>query len=224
MTAAAYTVRVNTTNRARRYQLIIFDFDGTLADSAHWMIRTFNDIAGQFGLRRSTEEEIDMLRGRSNAEIVRHMGVPLWKIPRIASEMRKRVAADIDQIKLFPGVDEMLRVLQEAGVHLAIVSSNSEANVRRVLGATNASRINTYDCEAAMFGKARKLRAVMRRAGIAPEMTLYVGDETRDIEAAREVHVDAAAVTWGYAKREILAEFAPTLTFNALSDLHALAS
>jgi len=188
------------------------------------MIRTFNEIAGQFGLRRSTEEEIDMLRGRSNAEIIRHLGVPLWKIPRIASEMRKRVAADIDQIKLFPGVDEVLGVLHARGLHLAIVSSNSEANVRRVLGPTNAAKIATYDCEAAMFGKARKLRAVMRRAGQASAATLYVGDETRDIEAAREVNANSAAVTWGYAKAEALARYNPTLTFNTVTELKLLAT
>jgi phosphoglycolate phosphatase len=218
----AYTVDVNAPINARRYQLVIFDFDGTLADSAHWTIRTLNEISGKFGIRHVSEQEIDMLRGRSNTEIVRHLGVPLWKLPKIANEMRKRVAADIDQIKLFPGIREMLRALHAGGIHLAIVSSNSEANVRQVLGPETAQLIATYDCEAAMFGKARKLRAVMRRAAVTPATTLYIGDETRDIEAAREVRVDSAAVTWGYAKPEILNAFAPTLTFNAVSELHSL--
>jgi phosphoglycolate phosphatase len=73
-----------------------------------------------------------MLRGRSNTEIVRHLGVPLWKLPRIAAEMRRRIAADIAQIRLFAGVDDMLRALDERDLRLAIVSSNSEENVRRV--------------------------------------------------------------------------------------------
>jgi phosphoglycolate phosphatase len=205
------------------YQLVVFDFDGTLADSASWMIRTLNEIAGQFGLRRVGDAEVQMLRGRSNMEIVRHLGVPLWQLPRIAAEMRRRIAADIAQIQLFAGVADALRALDENDVRLAIVSSNSEENVRRVLGAANAARIDVFDCSAAMFGKARKLRSVMQRLSIAPQRTLYVGDETRDIEAAREVNAASGAVTWGYAKAEILAAFAPTLTFNAMDEIATLA-
>lgn len=204
------------------YRLIIFDFDGTLADSASWMIRTLNDIAGQFGLRRVSDAEVQMLRGRSNTDIVRHLGVPLWKLPKIAAEMRRRIAADIEQFKLFAGVDAMLRSLDERGVQLAIVSSNSESNVRRVLGEENAVRIDAFDCSAAMFGKAGKLRSVMRRLGMDPRATLYVGDETRDIEAAREIGVASGAVTWGYAKPDILATFKPTLTFEDMDDLARL--
>jgi len=204
------------------FRLVIFDFDGTLVDSAGWMIRTLNDIAGQFGLRRVSEEEVRMLRGRSNTDIVRYLGVPLWKLPRIATEMRRRIAADIAQFKLFAGVEDMLRTLDERGLQLAIVSSNSEDNVRRVLGAASAARIDTFECSAAMFGKARKLKAVMQRLRTEASTTLYVGDETRDIEAAREVRVASGAVTWGYANADILATFAPTLTFDSFADIVAL--
>jgi phosphoglycolate phosphatase len=204
------------------YQLVIFDFDGTLADSGDWMVRTLNEIAGQFGLRRVSEQEVDMLRGRSNREIVRYLGVPLWKVPRIATEMRRRIAEDAEQIKLFPGVERLLETLHERGVTLAIVSSNSETNVRRILGPHNAARIAMFDCEAAIFGKARKLRAVMKKFRVAPEATLYVGDETRDIEAAQEVRVASGAVTWGYAKSDILFNFKPTLTFRSMQDIATL--
>jgi phosphoglycolate phosphatase len=206
-----------------RYQLLIFDFDGTLADSGSWMIWTLNDIAGQFGLRRVSEEEVAMLRGRSNDEIVRYLGVPLWKLPGIAAEMRRRIAKDVDRIKLFAGVDEFLGRLDETGVRLAIVSSNSEDNVRRILGAKNASRIDTFECSASMFGKARKLRTVMKRLGAIPSTTLCIGDETRDIDAAREVGAASGAVLWGYAKAEILERFAPNHVFQTFDEIAALA-
>jgi phosphoglycolate phosphatase len=206
-----------------RYQLFIFDFDGTLADSAEWMIRTLNDVAGQFGMRQVSDAEIEMLRGRSNTEIVRYLGVPMWKLPGIATEMRRRIARDLDQIKLFKGVDELLRSLDEANVRLAIVSSNSEANVRQILGPANASRIDAFECSASMFGKAHKLRAVMKRLQIDARATLCVGDETRDIEAAREVRAASGAVLWGYATAEILQKFTPTHTFATLPDILTVA-
>jgi len=206
-----------------RYQLLIFDFDGTLADSADWMIRTLNEVAGQFGLRQVTDAEIAMLRGRSNAEIVRYLRVPMWKLPGIAAEMRRRIARDLDRIKLFEGVDELLRSLDEANLRLAIVSSNSEENVRHILGAANASRVDAFECNASMFGKAHKLRAVMKRLQTGPTATLCIGDETRDIEAAREVQAASGAVLWGYATPAILQKFAPTHTFATLPDIIAVA-
>lgn len=205
-----------------RYELLIFDFDGTLADSADWMIRTLNEVAGQFGLRQVSQDEIAMLRGRSNTEIVRYLGVPMWKLPRIAAEMQRRVAGDVHRFELFTGVDELLRSLDEADIRLAIVSSNSEDNVRRILGETNAKRIDSFECSASIFGKAHKLRTVMRRLQIDASRTLSIGDETRDLEAAREVGVASGAVCWGYATPEILARFAPTHTFATLSDIAAL--
>lgn len=202
-----------------RYRLLIFDFDGTLADSGNWMIRTLNDVAGQFGLRQVSDEEVAMLRGRSSADIIRYLRVPVWKLPGIAAEMRRRVARDLDQIHLFDGVDALLQTLHARGAQLAVVSSNSEDNVRQLLGAANAARFATFECSASMFGKAHKLRAVMKRLQIAPATTLCIGDETRDIEAAREVGAASGAVTWGYATADILRQSAPTHVFESLAQI-----
>jgi phosphoglycolate phosphatase len=206
------------------YRLILFDFDGTLADSADWMIRTFNAMAPQFGLRSVTEAEVEMLRGRSNREIVSYLGVPMWKVPRIAAEMTRRVAAQADSISLFEGTGAMLQTLHAAGIRLAIVSSNAEDNIRRILGADNAALISDYDCGASLFGKSSKLRNVLRRSGIAPREAICIGDETRDIEAAREAGMDSGAVLWGYAKPDVLRTFQPSRTFESMSSLAALAN
>ena len=205
------------------YRLVIFDFDGTLADSADWMIRTFNDMAKQFGLRQVTTSEVDMLRGRTNREIVSYLGVPMWKLPSIANAMRRRVAADAEQIPLFAGIGEMLQTLKAAGVRTAIVSSNDEENIRRILGPANAALIDDYECGASLFGKARKLRAVLDRNGVAAHEAISIGDETRDIEAAREARIPSGAVLWGYAKEDVLRSLKPSLTFTSMTEIAALA-
>jgi phosphoglycolate phosphatase len=207
-----------------RYRLLIFDFDGTLADSGNWMIRTLNDVAEQFGLRRVSDEEVAMLRGRSSTEVIRYLRVPVWKLPGIAAEMRRRVARDLDQIELFDGVAATLQTLHARGFKLALVSSNAEDNVRRLLGAANAACFDAFECSASMFGKPHKLRAVMKRLGTAPAQTLYIGDETRDIDAAREVGAASGAVTWGYATPEILRQSAPTHVFESFAQIAQLES
>jgi phosphoglycolate phosphatase len=76
------------------YKLVIFDFDGTLADSAGWLFGVLDQVADRHGFRRTSDAEIAMLRGRDNREIVRHLSAPAWKLPRIAAHMPRRAARD----------------------------------------------------------------------------------------------------------------------------------
>lgn len=201
------------------YRLIIFDFDGTLADSAAWFAGAFNGVARRFGFREIDAAEMAELRGRPNREVVARLGVPPWKLPFIAAHVRKLASEAAPSIALFPGVDDMLRRLADRGVKLAIVSSNSEATIRKVLGPELAGLIAHYGCGASIFGKAAKFRQVIRKAGVAEADVLSVGDEVRDIEAARKLRLAAGAVTWGYATAEILQAQRPCAMFETTDDV-----
>lgn len=205
-------------NGVSRYELVIFDFDGTLADSAAWMMRAVNPMARRYGFKTVTDEEIEMLRGRSTREVIRYLGVSPWKLPLIARAGKKLMAADAHTIPLFPETAKMLRALHDAGVKIAVVSSNSEDVIRRVLGPELADLISLYACGASLFGKARKFKQVTAR-GVSRDKVICIGDETRDIEAARAVGLDCGAVGWGYAKPSILAEHRPTVSFNSMSEI-----
>jgi phosphoglycolate phosphatase len=204
-----------------RYDLVIFDFDGTLADSAEWTLGILNQVAERYGFRQVSEAETAMLRGWDNRAVIRYLGVPAWKLPLIANHMRKLAARDAGQIRLFPGVDALLARLSGAGVRLAIVSSNAEENVRRILGPANSALIAHYACGASIFGKAAKFRQVLRASGIARSRTLCIGDEARDIEAAVAERLACGAVTWGYATPELLRAQEPTLLFRSLDEIGA---
>ena len=201
-----------------RYELVIFDFDGTLADSAAWMMRAVNPMARRYGFKTATDEEIEMLRGRSTREVIRYLGVSPWKLPLIARAGKKLMAADAHMIPLFPETSRMLRALHEAGVKIAVVSSNSEAVIRRVLGEELGNLVSLYACGASLFGKARKFKQVTRQ-GVSRDKIICIGDETRDIEAARAVGLDCGAVNWGYAKPSILAQHRPTVSFSTMSEI-----
>lgn len=201
-----------------RYELVIFDFDGTLADSAAWMMRAVNPMARRYGFKTVTDDEIEMLRGRSTREVIRYLGVSPWKLPLIARAGKKLMAADAHTIPLFPETARMLRALHEAGVKIAVVSSNSEAVIRRVLGEELGNLVSLYACGASLFGKARKFRQVTRQ-GVSRDKIICIGDETRDIEAARAVGLDCGAVGWGYAKPSILAQHGPTVSFSSMSEI-----
>lgn len=207
------------TSRSRPYRLVIFDFDGTLADSAGWVLHALTDVAGIYNFRRISADEAAMLRGWDNRAIIRYLGVPFWKLPAIARHMRARMAAEADRILLFPGAEGTLRGLVEAGATLAIVSSNAEGTVRRILGPALSAEIAAFECGASLFGKARRFRRVLRRLGVPPGEAIAIGDEGRDIEAARAAGIDTGAVTWGYATAALLATRRPTVTFERMDEL-----
>lgn len=201
------------------YRLVIFDFDGTLADSADWFISMVNQVAEKFRFRKITEEEIEMLRGRSSREVVAYMKVPAWKMPFIARHTRKLVAENISEMSLFPGADQMLMSLADRGIMIALVSSNAEANVRKILGPTCADLISHYACGASIFGKSPKFREVLRRTKVAKSEVISIGDETRDIEAATDVGLASGAVTWGYTRPDILANHKPTYLLDTMDQV-----
>jgi phosphoglycolate phosphatase len=201
------------------YRLVIFDFDGTLADSFPWFLSVVNRVAGEFGLSGVPPEEVDALRRLSARELVRRQNVPAWMIPQIALRLRELMTAELDRISPFPGVAELIDDLALAGVQTALVTSNSAVNARAILGPACAGRFDHFECGASIFGKPAKFRRVVRRAGVAAAETLCVGDELRDHEAARAARLDFGAVAWGYTAPEALQAVGPDHFFPTVEAL-----
>lgn len=199
-------------------KLAIFDFDGVLCDSAAWFVKELNGLASRHGFRALSDDEVQRLRGRPTREVVRHLRVAPWRMPAIARDLRARMGADADRIGLFDGAGETLSALRAAGVQLAVVSSNSEDNIRRILG-PHADAVARFDCGAGLFNKAGKFRRVMKALGATPADTVSIGDEVRDIEAARKAGVRAFAVSWGYAVRDALTAARPDAVCDDFDDL-----
>jgi phosphoglycolate phosphatase len=149
--------------------------------------------------RRIEDIDVEMLRGKSSREVIRYLKVPIWRMPAIARDLRKLKSESVDTIPLFAGVDLMLRKVSQSGVVLAVVSSDSEPNVRQALG-KNAELISRFACGASLFGKAANYKAVLKRTGIPAAEAICIGDEVRDGEAATQAGIDFGAVSWGYAK------------------------
>lgn len=202
----------------RSYKLIVFDLDGTLSDSFPWFLSVAASVADRHGFK--CIDDVQAMRGKTTAEIIQALEVPLWRLPWIARDMRRLKSQSLHQIPLFTGVPEMLAALAHRGLTLAVVSSVSEQNARRALGPA-ASQPSHFACGAALFGKARKFKQVMTAAGFAAEATLAIGDEVRDAEAAKAAGIDFAAVGWGYATVDALAKTGPVTVFASVGEIAA---
>jgi phosphoglycolate phosphatase len=201
------------------YQLVIFDSDGTLADTLPWMRSVFNELAEEHGFRKVEAHEYESFRDLHGSALLKALELPLWKLPRVVSGMRKKMGCHIESLSLFPGVDAMLQRLSARGLKLAIVSSNSRANVERILGPRRAVLVNHYACGVSMFGKAARLRTVLRTGGIAPHQVIYIGDEIRDAHAARAAGIAFGAVAWGQHSVAALQAQNPKEFFHAVHEI-----
>jgi phosphoglycolate phosphatase len=136
----------------------------------------------------------------------------------IARYVRTRMAADVDQIGLFPGAGEVIDQLADAGLRLAVVSANGEATIRTVLG-PHVRRISAVSGGVSLFGKRGKLLRMSRLAGVEPRRVMVIGDEIRDLNAAKAARMAFGAVSWGLTRPEAMEAGKPAAVFRQMSDI-----
>ena len=187
---------------------LIFDFDGTLADTLPRIVTISNRLATEFGHRQIQEEDIEALRGQRSRDVLRWLKVPLLKIPILAHRFKAELRKEIHLVKPILTVRMVVAQLQPRYL-LGIVTSNSEANVHAFLAANDMGYFTFVRSATGLYSKSSVLSRVVREQGLTKAETLYVGDEVRDIEAARACGIDTIAVTWGGNNAEKLAQMNP---------------
>jgi phosphoglycolate phosphatase len=203
------------------YKLVIFDFDGTLADSFGWFLDTFDAIADRFDFKRLDRDRIEDFRHLDARALMRLHGVPMWKVPMIAAHARTLQGRNLDTIRPFDGLAEVIGGLKANDIAVAVVTSNARGNVETVLGPELTAQIDYFACGSSLFGKAGKFKALLQSFHLAPQEVLAIGDELRDIAAARAAGIKAGAVTWGYTAASRLAAERPDYLFATPADIIA---
>jgi phosphoglycolate phosphatase len=201
-------------------KVIIFDFDGTIADTVDALVSIANRLAKEFGYVQITPEELALLRNLTSREIINYSGISVFKIPFLVKKVKGELKSRIQELKPIPGMKEALINLKNAGHHLGIITSNSKDNVTEFL------RINELDnlfefiySGITIFGKTTIINNVLKQKQLQPEEVIYVGDETRDIEASKKANIKVVAVTWGFNSPEVLAKQNPNYLIHHPSEL-----
>lgn len=202
-----------------KYRLAIFDFDGTLANTQVFFAGIFNEIALRHRLRQIDPAEVESLRHLNVRQMMQHIGLSRWKLPWVTRSFLKAMHLKADEIALFPGVEDLLQSLHRESISLAIVSSNSEKNIRRILGDGSSHLFSQFQCGVSIFGKARRIRKVVRSFCSSQDQAIYIGDQTTDAEAAKSCNVAFGAVSWGFETAETLSKSEPDVLFDSVESL-----
>jgi phosphoglycolate phosphatase len=201
------------------HRTLVFDFDGTIADTLGETRRIFNLIAPDYGIRQVAEEELDSLRHLSLKDLLNHLNIPKRRVPALISRGTGMMRGNITQLQLIAGMADALVELRRHADSLGILTSNATANVDLFLETHGLrDQFDFISSTSKLTGKAKHLKAIRKTFSLRPEEMLYIGDELRDVKASQKAGIPIAAVTWGFNSRESLAASKPDYLFDRPSD------
>lgn len=203
---------------------IIFDFDGTIANTLDKVVEIYNRyLAPEFNSTPISSNDLEKIRNSRFQDVYKSYNIPWIKLPLIVLRGRQLFKNEIPNIKPIDGIQLALKQLRAYGHSLGILTSNSSQNVRDFLVKYNLEGIFDFvDSEKNLFGKHNSLSKLLKRHQLKKEQVIYVGDETRDIEATHKVGITMIAVTWGFNKKEILKGLNPDFIIDEPKQLPEL--
>ncbi len=205
------------------YKTLVFDFDGTIADTLGETRLIFNRIAPDYGIRQVAEHELDQLRHLSLKDLLDHLKIPKRRVPALITRGTTMMRGNITQLQLIDGMPEVLVELRRHVRSFGILTSNATANVDLFLRTHGLrEQFDFISSTSKLTGKAKHLRAIRKTFSLENEELLYIGDELRDVKASQKAGIPIAAVSWGFNSRQSLAAAKPDYLFDRPSDFLTL--
>ncbi len=205
------------------YNALIFDFDGTIADTIKEGTRIYNLLARENGFREVHGDEIPHLRTLDTKHLIRELRISKRKIPMLLAKGRTLLKGRIRELPLIGGMETTLPNLRNDAEFFGILTSNAVENVEAFLDAHGLSDLFSFiSTTSKLTSKAKHLRSIARTFSLEAPQMLYIGDEIRDIRAARKAKIAAAAVTWGLNSRAALEAENPRYLVDSPAELETI--
>jgi phosphoglycolate phosphatase len=199
---------------------ILFDFDGTLAETLMLIHTVFNQLSPVYGYRQMPEEDIEIHRHRSVRGFLKHFEIPLWKLPVIAIHARRLMHDEIHEVHPPKGLVEVLNKIHDSGRYtMSILTSNHRKNVLKFLAEHSMGWFDEVQATHGVLSKKRRVKKYIRQNNLDPQNLYYVGDTNVDVESARRAGARSVAVTWGLNTSEALARTKPDYLVDHPSEL-----
>lgn len=203
------------------YKTVIFDFDGTIADSFSATYKAYNILAKKYKLTPIPQQDIHILKTMKPFELLSYCKVPFYLIPVLLMEGRSLIKQSITDIKPFDQMVKVIRSLSKSHT-LGILTSNSKENVEIFLKQHNLEVFDFIHAEKNLFGKDKALQHLIETYALDRGKTIYVGDEVRDIISCNKIDLPIISVTWGFNERGVLEKQSPNYLVNTPEELQKL--
>ncbi len=188
---------------------VVFDFDGTIADTLSVVVRIANKFADHYGYKKIPLSDLPKLREKKPSEVLRHLGISIFKLPIVARKIRFEMNKEIVHLETAADLKNTLEGLKKSGCVLGILTTNSRENVMEFLKNNKLELFDFVYAGRAVYGKSRLLKKLMKDKTIPHQDPIYVGDEIRDVEAAKKAGIRVIGVSWGYNSKEALQRAKP---------------
>ncbi|MEO1055180.1 MAG: HAD-IA family hydrolase [Bacteroidota bacterium] len=189
---------------------ILFDFDGTIADTMLIGINILNQLAEKHNFNKIGEDQLSTIRDKKAQEVMKIIDLPRYKLPLVARKLKKRMHQQIVNSEPFNGIKEVINQLHAAGHRLGIVTSNSDKNINLFLGSHSLKGyFEIIHSGISLFGKSKCIEKMIKKHTLIREEMTFIGDETRDIEAAKKCNINIISVSWGYNSKKALSRLNP---------------
>lgn len=184
--------------------MVIFDFDGTVADTITPGLKVANEMLIEMGKKPITLAEFHELRKLSIHEALQKFELTMIQVPILALKMQKRMRGNMENVKPFPRIGKILATLLEREYKLEMLTTNARDIVEPFLVKHSLNLFAEITAEKNLFGKAASMKKILKRNKLTPDQVIYIGDEVRDIEASKKAGIPVISVTWGLQSREAL--------------------
>lgn len=198
---------------------IIFDFDGTLADSTHVFMSVWNTLADKYHYRKIKLDELESLKKISIMERSKLFNFPIYKMPIFIPQFYRLYSQSIKEIHLIDGMKDLLQELKKKGYTITIISSNDQENILEFLKMNKIDTVTNVICSNRVFGKDKIIHKFLKDQHLKPSEVIYVGDEQRDIVACKKVGVPIIWVSWGYDAIEVVRSEKPDYKVYAPTEI-----
>lgn len=190
-------------------KLLVFDFDGTIANTLAIAVEVVNKLGEEFGFPHVSEEEFMELKHKRIGELLRLSGLSWIQVPLLVKRARDYFKINMARVDPIHKMPEVLPSLHDRGYMMGILTSNTQEAVRTFINHHELNYFEFIHAPDSIFGKSKVLREVLKTYYLKPEEVVMIGDEIRDISAAKKAKVDAVAVTWGFNSIQRLEEVEP---------------
>jgi phosphoglycolate phosphatase len=199
---------------------IIFDFDGTIADTLETIATLYNKIAHDFNCKPVSFEEKEKFRSMKTHEFLKECNIPVLLLPVLAIKIKAELRFEIRKVKAISGIVEALHDIKNAGYNIGVMSSNSVENINIFLKENSIEKLFDFVHSGKnIFGKDKVILRLLSKHKLKKEQVIYVGDETRDIEALKRIKIPIIAVSWGFNSHSVLEKLNPEGLIDNPNDL-----